>query len=814
MRFRRPPFFAPGILCFVLLGTSAAAAKAPYTKEDMTRLADAFYSTVGLEPGGGRAVKDLTIRKDLAIVTLKQGTLYLAKPVEGIQASAVFLGEGSLSISPVRPMDKECMNIAASEHFKKQPGGRFVSDFSEMVVISFDGTLAGLLKELQTSEGPDAERAGRILKDRIDQIRAREEDSEESGHQMPLDLALVENASGTVSDGPFLLQVNSKDFGWVQFIYDDHQTYEVRLSGFENVGTYSEERPLLVTHKASDLDTAGRELMDALKDQKEQVDVQSYKMDITIPDTQHFLVEGKLTFSPLRDGLHTARFDLINYINSRTEGPTAKHLRVLQITDAAGTPLPFIHRKHMLVVALPTPPAAGDSVSLGFSLDEQTIVQLSSVHYLVLNDYPWFPQHGYGGGKYTMDWTIKAKKPLYATGSGGLIQEDLTDRVYNVTRLSFEKEVAIPSLIFGQYQKVTDVYTPKAGGTKVNLAVFSWPQAQFNVLEARPPQTVEVTVPSGKPKDILNEAKQIIEMGESLYGPFPYSSLNVVQMSPNMGFGQSPPGLVQLTGEAFMSAGEIANFSNANADFFHEFFSHEVGHQWWGHVIPWAADEDVWLSESLAEYNAGLYVMALLGPDRFQGKLKEWRDNARIADPHGSIAWADNIRGMNAQQYRIGLLYNKGPYVVHMLRSQVGHENFLKALRNLIEKHRFKPTTTDDLKREFELVVGYKLDFFFDQWFRSTGIPTFDYSTSIHQADDGKWVASVKISQRDKDHLKVVSMPVFFHFGKDKVVVKDRPILTAEDLYQIKLPEKPEKITLDDHKTLLADIVSQDPAGQ
>lgn len=53
MRFRRPPFFAPGILCFVLLGTSAAAAKAPYTKEDMTRLADAFYSTVGLEPGGG-----------------------------------------------------------------------------------------------------------------------------------------------------------------------------------------------------------------------------------------------------------------------------------------------------------------------------------------------------------------------------------------------------------------------------------------------------------------------------------------------------------------------------------------------------------------------------------------------------------------------------------------------------------------------------------------------------------------------------------------------------------------------------------------
>jgi hypothetical protein len=71
----------------------------------------------------------------------------------------------------------------------------------------------------------------------------------------------------------------------------------------------------------------------------------------------------------------------------------------------------------------------------------------------------------------------------------------------------------------------------------------------------------------------------------------------------------------------------------------------------------------------------------------------------------------------------------------------------------------------------------------------------------------------VKISQRDKQNVKIVSMPVFFHFGKGKVVVKERPILKADDVYQVKLPEKPERITLDDHRTLLADIVSQDPAG-
>ena len=67
----------------------------------------------------------------------------------------------------------------------------------------------------------------------------------------------------------------------------------------------------------------------------------------------------------------------------------------------------------------------------------------------------------------------------------------------------------------------------------------------------------------------------------------------------------------------------------------------------------------------------------------------------------------------------------------------------------------------------------------------------------------------MKIGQRDKANFKIVSMPVFFHFGKDKVLVKERPILKADDVYQIKLPEKPERISLDDNKTLLADIVAQ-----
>src|SRR6266850_2266176 len=197
---------------------------------------------------------------------------------------------------------------------------------------------------------------------------------------------------------------------------------------------------------------------------------------------------------------------------------------------------------------------------------------------------------------------------------------------------------------------------------------------------------LEVNVPATKPKDVVNEAKEIIKFMEGLYGPFPFEKLDVAMMSPGLGFGQSPPAFVQLTGEALMSSAQIANAPRANPDFFHEFFSHEIAHQWWGHKLGWIASEDTWLSESYAEYSAGLYTMSYLGKDRYQAKMSKWKQNAQIGDPHGSIAWCNNVSGPQAQLWRTGLIYNKGPYVVHMLRMQMGLDNFKKAMQSVFAK--------------------------------------------------------------------------------------------------------------------------------
>src|SRR5262245_24660 len=106
------------VLLFVLSILIACAvpgsllAEAPATHEDLNRIADAFYGSSVIDESAPRAIQNVTLKKDFATIVLESGTLYPSKPVEGVVASAVFLGKGSVSVTPARGLDKSSLNIA------------------------------------------------------------------------------------------------------------------------------------------------------------------------------------------------------------------------------------------------------------------------------------------------------------------------------------------------------------------------------------------------------------------------------------------------------------------------------------------------------------------------------------------------------------------------------------------------------------------------------------------------------------------------------------------------------------------------------
>ena len=79
------------------------------------------------------------------------------------------------------------------------------------------------------------------------------------------------------------------------------------------------------------------------------------------------------------------------------------------------------------------------------------------------------------------------------------------------------------------------------------------------------------------------------------------------------------------------------------------------------------------------------------------------------------------------------LQYQKGAWVLHMLRNYVGEDNFRNGIRNYYNKYYNSNTTTEEFKLEMENASGKDLDKFFDQWLYKGGIIILDISWSYNE---------------------------------------------------------------------------------
>jgi aminopeptidase N len=155
----------------------------------------------------------------------------------------------------------------------------------------------------------------------------------------------------------------------------------------------------------------------------------------------------------------------------------------------------------------------------------------------------------------------------------------------------------------------------------------------------------------------------------------------------------------------------------------------------------------------------------------------------------------------------VALVYNKGPLVVHMLRTLAGNEKFLEILKKVLLDYRGKAIDTDDFEAVTEAVLGYDMGWFFDQWFRRTGIPELRFSYDLQPAEGGKVLLKARLSQLDSSDPKALFVPLSFHFGGGQRGAKEWRVRNAVETLQVMLPKRPEKVLIDEYGDLLAKIV-------
>ncbi len=168
--------------------------------------------------------------------------------------------------------------------------------------------------------------------------------------------------------------------------------------------------------------------------------------------------------------------------------------------------------------------------------------------------------------------------------------------------------------------------------------------------------------------------------------------------------------------------------------------AHEIAHQWFGNSATEKSFSHLWLSEGFATYLTNIYLESKYGKDTMISRLKDDRKKIiefmEISNQPVVDTVSDYMNLLNANSYQ------KGGWILHMLRSNVGDSVFKKIINSYYEKYQFKNADTRDFQKVAEKVSGKDLKLFFDQWLYQPEIPQL----KIEWKQDGN-VLNVVIEQ-------------------------------------------------------------------
>jgi len=144
--------------------------------------------------------------------------------------------------------------------------------------------------------------------------------------------------------------------------------------------------------------------------------------------------------------------------------------------------------------------------------------------------------------------------------------------------------------------------------------------------------------------------------------------------------------------------------------------AHEFAHQWWGNMVTCRDWNHFWLNEGIANFMTAAYVEHRFGRDAYLREIERYKtsyEKVRDAGKDKSLVFPDWNRP--TREDRI-LVYDKGAYVMHLLREEMGELAFWNGVRTFTRRYFGKSVVTADFESAMEEAHGKSLDQFFARW--------------------------------------------------------------------------------------------------
>ncbi len=492
--------------------------------------------------------------------------------------------------------------------------------------------------------------------------------------------------------------------------------------------------------------------------QIDQIDIQAYRFFIQINDTNNLIkAHTQIDFKTLQAVRQIS-------LNLKNKGNNGKGMQVTKVLDDKGETLDFIHQNDSLKIQLPRL-QSGDSFSLeiyyeGIPADGLYIKKNMFGQRTFFGDnWParaqyWLPVIDHPSDKALVEWDITAPRHYSVIASGRLTEKTVLPQAY---RYHFKTAVPLATKVMvmaaADFQ-IKNLETLKLHGNCV--PVSSWIYAQSPVSAF----------------DDFACSTGILKFYDSLNGAYAYQKLANVQSNTRFG-GMENAGNIFYDEKAVNGTHRIENL-----------VAHEIAHQWFGNSVTEKNWRDIWLSEGFATYLTDLYLEHRYGTQKLQERMamerrKVIRYNRFNSRPVVYDETENLMRLLNPNSYE------KGAWVLHMLRQKTGDKTFFKILKTFYETYRNKNASTEDFIRLAKKNSEQNLQTFFQQWLYRSGFPRLKIDKEI----TGN---KLRISIEQISDIYTLELPVKLQSGNQSII-KILPVHKKNQNFEIKIPRSFDK---------------------
>jgi len=443
-------------------------------------------------------------------------------------------------------------------------------------------------------------------------------------------------------------------------------------------------------------------------------------VDLRTRDNRQADMVVQETILPLEDGLQVFPF---SFWTSLVTDKDTRHLRMKGIFDGAGNPLEFNHIQNRLVVRLPAAARRGVPFTLRLEYSGDFLIRPEEDNYWELPVREgWYPTpERYGSEWYTFHGTIRTTGDWIAFLPGETVRQE-KDGDWNLVETCTTQPICFATILAGKYY-LDEV---SQDGLKVRIATYGFKPGPANEI-------------------FKTQAFNVIRYYERFLGPFPFKEFVIIEKN-DWGYGQAPPGMMYITRDAFeqmMTAKQLQAYAdvaealkrrgnyhyvrpNLKTMDVRHVFAHEIAHQYWGTVVKMPSPMEQWVTESFAEYCAGLFERDYKGNSLWERNLSHWKEGAESVTKKAPIPLANDLRFSNPSEAfyaRRNLLYDKGPILLASLHQELGDKVFLTWLKSIQTNFRWKFVSTKQLFDLLGFITKKNYKDFYDDYYWDLGLP-------------------------------------------------------------------------------------------